>query len=93
MNIETEKVGIDEMKTVRIPLHLGHASVEVSVDLVWKCPICGRRRGEPFSTHAFDGSMRLYVDGWENPCGHIEKYEDVWQEARARGIKVTARNV
>lgn len=49
-----------------------------------KCPVCGGQRGEPYGTHSFDGSRRVNVDGWNNPCGHIDSYVDV----RKEGVKV-----
>lgn len=41
------------------------------------CPICGQKRGKPYGTISWDGSMKLHCDGWRNPCGHIDKYSDV----------------
>lgn len=54
------------------------------------CPQCGRRRGTP---HGFN----FYVDGewhhvhrWDNPCGHIDMYDDVITEAdRLHGSRAT----
>jgi len=33
---------------------------------------------------AYDGSLRLEVDCWDNPCGHVDKYADVLNEAQKR---------
>lgn len=41
------------------------------------CPKCGGKRGKPFTTVHYDGSKRLFVDGWTNPCGHTDEYRDV----------------
>jgi hypothetical protein len=71
-----------EIKTVRIPgckAHNGWYSVAVS--LLWECPSCGRPRGEVFDTISYDGSRRLGVHGWKNPCGHVDYYGSVRQEA------------
>lgn len=72
-------------KTVRIPgsdQHEGWHSIEVT--LIWECPTCGGPRGEVFDTLSFDGSRRLGVHGWRNPCGHLDGYADVRREARGR---------
>ena len=45
-----------------------------------KCPICGEPRGAVFGTLSYDGSRRMNVDGWKNPCGHIDKYDSVREE-------------
>jgi hypothetical protein len=70
-------------KTVRVPgsaEHNGWHAVEVT--LIWECPRCGGPRGEVFDTISYDGSRRLGVHGWRNPCGHIDDYERVRREAR-----------
>jgi len=59
--------------------HQGYHSI--MVELNWVCPVCGRPRGDIFKTVSFDGSMRLYCDGWHNPCGHVDKYDSVRIEA------------
>lgn len=74
-----------ERRTVRIPEcteHAGYAAMTVSLD--WVCPVCGGPRGEPFQTVSYDGSRRLACDGWENPCGHVDRYADVRAEAALR---------
>lgn len=71
-----------ETKTVTVPRsaqHQGFYSVELFLN--WVCPVCGGPRGEPYKTISYDGSMRLSVDGWNNPCGHVDKYSDVRVEA------------
>lgn len=71
-------------RTVIIPAraeHEGFHSREVT--LQWTCPVCGGVRGEPFATWSYDGSRRLYVHGWINPCGHIDNYDAVRKEADA----------
>lgn len=69
-------------RTVTIPAraeHDGYAAVRVTVP--WVCPQCGGPRGEPFKTISYDGSRMLDVDGWRNPCGHLDLYSDVRAEA------------
>lgn len=57
---------------------LGLISLEIS-DL---CPVCNGPRGQVFGTHSFDGSRRLNVDGWNNPCGHIDYYDAIRKEGK-----------
>ena len=62
--------------------HEGFSWNRVTVTLRWYCPVCGHLRGEPHKTISYDGSRRLYdVDGWINPCGHVDKWADVREEA------------
>lgn len=65
-------------RSVRIPAVAEHAGVDaMTVTLPWRCAVCGGPRGEPYPTISWDGSRRLAVDGWINPCGHIERYSMV----------------
>lgn len=76
-------------RTVTIPAcreHEGFPGYAVNVVLEWLCPQCGAPRGEPEPTISYDGSRRLGVDGWQNPCGHIDYYSDVRLEARTNGL-------
>lgn len=71
-------------RTVTIPAcdeHEGYHSLRVT--LLWVCPICGGPRGEPHPALSYDGSRRLNVDGWTNPCGHVDGYATVRQEAKS----------
>lgn len=65
-----------EQRTVVIPACEEHAGMSaVTLTLPWVCLVCGGTRGEPFKTTSWDGSRQLSgIDGWNNPCGHIEKY-------------------
>lgn len=49
----------------------------IEVEVPWTCPTCGGPRGEVRPAIAYDGRHRMHVDGWENPCGHVDKYADV----------------
>ena len=78
-----------DIRTVTIPsrfMHEGYPGCAIKIVLEWVCPICGGPRGEPFPTISWDGSRRLGVNGWENPCGHIDKYVDARSEMRANGL-------
>lgn len=64
--------------TVTIPGCRDHGGLHsIKLSLPWVCRVCGGARGEPFDSLSFDGSRRLIVHSWNNPCGHIEKYQDV----------------
>ena len=76
-----------EKKTVRIPSRAEHEGwywCEVTLD--WVCPVCGGPRGEVFDTISYDGSKRLHCHGWRNPCGHVDKYAAVREEAVATKV-------
>lgn len=76
-------------RTVTIPArdeHQGWQSMEV--ELEWICPVCGGPRGEPHSAISYDGSRRLHCDGWENPCGHVDKYANIRIEAVRAAMNV-----
>lgn len=71
-----------EYRTVLIPARANHEGFHsMMVTLEWVCPRCGGPRGEPFDTVSYDGSRRLHCDGWRNPCGHVDKYAAVREEA------------
>ena len=70
---------------VKIPLTPNHGGFDWNVgevEISDYCPKCGKRRGKPFQAVSFDGSRSVACDGWRNPCGHIDYYEDVVQEAK-----------
>lgn len=54
----------------------------VTLEISDNCPVCGVKRGQVFGTHSYDGSRRLYCDGWINPCGHIDSYVEVRKEGK-----------
>ncbi len=58
--------------------HEGYYSM--TIEISDNCPVCGGKRGETFETLSFDGSRRLGVSGWHNPCGHIDLYSKVREE-------------
>lgn len=73
------------VREVEIPArdeHDGWARVRVAV--LWECPVCGGPRGEVSRGLSFDGSRRLAVDTWTNPCGHVDLYAAVRREAGVR---------
>lgn len=71
--------------TVTIPAceqHEGFASMTVTISDY--CPKCGKKRGVDtiHKGFSYDGSRRLVVDCWTNPCGHIDKYSEVREEVK-----------
>lgn len=62
--------------------HSGMPSNLITVEIVKTCPKCGKERGRVFGGLSYDGSRRMNVDSWKNPCGHIDFYEDIIQEGR-----------
>ena len=74
---------MNDTMTVTIPSldqHLGLHSSEVRISD--RCPRCGGPRGEPFEGLSYDGSRRLVVHRWNNPCGHVDTYGAVRAELR-----------
>lgn len=51
-----------------------------------RCPKCGGKRGKTHPGFAYDGSIRKSVDCWDNPCGHLDTYGAVWEEAKTNGM-------
>ena len=79
--------------TVTIPACAEHWGVySVTVEISDLCPVCGGPRGKKFKGFSYDGSKRLLCDLWKNPCGHVDKYSAVRQEAAAlRGLHKEAQ--
>ena len=75
--------------TVTIPRKEEHGGWEgnlATVKILDTCPVCGERRGDVFKGFSYDGSRRLTVDCWKNPCGHVDKYTAVVKEAASNGL-------
>ena len=67
-----------EYRTVTIPGAEEHQGFyRITATLPWRCIVCGEPRGDTYQGFSFDGSRRLTVDCWNNPCGHVEKYSMV----------------
>ena len=78
---------------VKIPTtaqHDGSPFCLAEYEISDNCPICGEKRGDIFPALSYDGSRRLNVDGWKNPCGHIDKYSDVRKEAKNLEIEFSS---
>lgn len=74
-----------EIKTIKIPGAI--------IKLKWKCPICGKSRGEIFKTVSYRGSHRIACDGWHNSCNHLDKYKDCLEEAKQNGLNPEFKEV
>jgi hypothetical protein len=57
----------------------------VAITISDRCPVCGRKRGEPVLRRYCDDGEWYSVHNWTNPCGHIDMYPDVIREYKARG--------
>jgi hypothetical protein len=70
--------------TVTIPTkveHEGYPGNLMTVEIADTCPQCGGPRGtKRWGGLSYDGSRRLNVDCWSNPCGHVDTYAAVRQE-------------
>ena len=61
-------------------LSLHHVEVE------WVCPVCHQPRGTVGEGRVYDGSLYFGCSTWKNPCGHIDMYKDVLEEAKKNGL-------
>ena len=52
-----------------------------TIKIADNCPICGKKRGVPQSKTFCEDGEWFTVDVWENPCNHIDKYQDCYFEA------------
>lgn len=82
-HLKTEK---KETKQILIPSRDDHAGSHQNtrtVKVLWQCPRCGGPRGRVELAPSYDGSRKMMVSFWTNPCGHIDTYARVRQEAAA----------
>jgi hypothetical protein len=71
--------------TVTIPSCEQHEGIFLmTVTISDYCPKCGKKRGIDtiHKGFSYDGSRRLVVDCWENPCGHVDKYSEIREEVK-----------
>lgn len=59
---------------------VGHATIR-TVTIAAVCPTCGGPRGVPYNHNFADDGAYLSCDRWDNPCGHIDYYNQVLIEA------------
>ena len=55
------------------------------ITVPWVCIFCGGERGEPYWHNFCEDGHWYQVHRWDNPCGHVEKYTDVWTLQYRRG--------
>jgi len=55
--------------------------VVTTVTIPAVCPRCGGPRGEARTLRQHEDGTTYFVDVWDNPCGHVDLYEDVVREA------------
>ncbi len=53
-----------------------------TVEISTACPTCGERRGKPFNHNFHEDGGWYSVDRWNNPCGHVDMYSAVLEEAK-----------
>lgn len=54
-----------------------------TVEIPYSYPRCGADRGRPRNLNQCEDGAHYSVDVWENPCGHVDLYDDVVREAAA----------
>lgn len=52
----------------------------VTVAITDVCPACGGPRGTPVEYSFYENGDTHTCDKWGNPCGHVDKYDDVARE-------------
>jgi hypothetical protein len=57
-----------------------------AVTVAWICPICGGPRGEPQDFPFYENDQALSCDRWQNPCGHVDLYPALLEEAETNII-------
>lgn len=50
----------------------------ITVEISDYCPKCGGARGTPKGYNFYEDGETYHVDIWDNPCGHIDKYRDIY---------------
>lgn len=80
------KMASDGMMTVRVVDRstwgtMGPYPLIRCVTISTTCPKCGGPRGTPRPYTFHDNGDWHTCDRWENPCGHVDKYDDVLREA------------
>lgn len=57
-----------------------HQIIKV-IEISDRCPLCGGLRGRPKLERFCENGEFYTVSTWRNPCGHLDRYCDVIQEA------------
>lgn len=51
------------------------------IEIADTCPVCGGKRGKPYSYRLKECGEWFVVDRWDNPCGHVDMHKDCLVEA------------
>lgn len=77
-----KKKGKMRVTITRIDDHKFEQSNLVTVMISDRCPKCGKKRGKPGpAVIRGNGKILVGLTAWENPCGHVDSYADVREEA------------
>lgn len=77
------------IQAVKIPDRLNHqGKYSIIVKLEWICPTHKTPRGTPYIGESSDGFSfaPLQVSRWVNPCGCVETYTTIREEAAKNGL-------
>ncbi|MBE8233009.1 MAG: hypothetical protein HAW67_04680 [Endozoicomonadaceae bacterium] len=55
----------------------------MTVNISTCCPQCGEPRGSTTTRRFCEDGEWFDVDTWENACGHVDRYHDVYQESKS----------
>lgn len=72
---------INRKKTQHLAGHESFEPVIETVTISNYCPRCGKPRGTPMDKTFFLDGFSYTVDYWQNPCGHMDMYYEVLEEA------------
>jgi len=79
------KVRIVDRKAMRRLWGTPHYRVIIrDVEIPGHCPVCGGPRGEPEGHNFVENGRGYHIHTWTNPCGHVDTYSAVLEEAGAR---------
>ncbi len=54
----------------------------MTVEISDKCLKCGGLRGKPYPYRFCEDGQWFTVDRWDNPCGHIDLYPEMYLESK-----------
>lgn len=72
---------VDRFRIVQDWGHGGGGVVIREVEIAAACPRCGGPRGAPILSRFCEDGEHYWVDTWTNPCGHLDRYAAVLDEA------------
>lgn len=88
----TSNLGLDEAMTVRCLDRSGWGTSRAyptvqEVTISTSCPRCGAQRGRPRPLRFHEDGEWITCDVWNNPCGHIDHYTRVIEEAKDQAAR------